>query len=223
MRSLLTTNFYQRFLTGFGLGIIFWAIFVYFPPIYFSILLVAILLVIITYEWTKFFPVNQSTFWLTVPFYPTLPFLLLIALNHHPLYHRLLYILFILVFSFDTGSYLFGTVFGKHTIYPTISRNKTWEGFWGGYLCAVFGLMFIIWEQSFSFRLPTVFLFTFLICILSLSGDLFESWLKRKAHLKDSSNLLPGHGGFLDRFDGILFTVFFFYFFRQPILSLFWH
>ena len=50
--------------------------------------------------------------------------------------------------------------------------------------------------------------------MLSATGDLFESWLKRRARIKDTGDILPGHGGFLDRFDGILFAVFFFYFFR---------
>ncbi|GMU19837.1 MAG: hypothetical protein AMXMBFR12_10280 [Candidatus Babeliales bacterium] len=63
--------------------------------------------------------------------------------------------------------------------------------------------------------------FTLLVCILSLIGDLFESWLKRRAGIKDSGTMLPGHGGFLDRFDGILFTVIFFYIFKDYLVKLF--
>jgi len=220
MRLQLSTNFIKRFITGTCLGFGFWAIYFYLPPIFFSLILLAILLLIIVYEWTQFFPVNTPLFWLLLPPYLILPFALLIILNHNPAYHKLLVILFILVFSFDTGSYITGNLIGKHPIWKSVSPKKTWEGVLGGFIFAIFGFIFIIWEQGYHTPWWVVAPFTLVICLLSLAGDLFESWLKRRARLKDSGSILPGHGGFLDRFDGILFSSFFFYLCKDYLLRL---
>ncbi len=99
---------------------------------------------------------------------------------------------------------------------------KTCEGVVGGYIFANISLTLLFWEQGISNPWWLVMLFSFIVCSLSLVGDLFESWLKRRARIKDSGTLLPGHGGFLDRFDGILFAVFFFYFLRDYLLNLFY-
>jgi len=221
MRLQLTSNFIKRLITIVTLGSGFWLVFLYFPPIYFSGVLLAILFLIILFEWKRFFPITKPWFWIIMPFYPILPFALLIHLNHMPIYHDLLLILFVLVFSFDTGGYVVGTLFGKYKIYPFISPYKTWEGVAGGYLFASIGLALLFWEQGTSKQWWLVLLFSFIVCSLSLAGDLFESWLKRRARIKDSGTLLPGHGGFLDRFDGILFAVFFFYFSRDYLVKLF--
>jgi phosphatidate cytidylyltransferase len=104
-----------------------------------------------------------------------------------------------------------------------VSPGKTWEGFLGGYLFALCGLRLWLWEYNDQKPLWFLAIFTLLICITSLLGDLFESWLKRRANIKDSGNILPGHGGFLDRFDGILFTVFFFFLFRSWLIAYFFY
>lgn len=220
MHLTVSTNFIARFVTSVVLGLGFWAIYFYFPPIFFSLILFGILLLIIIYEWTRFFPVNTPLFWLLMPPYLILPFALLIVLNHDPQYHQLLLILFILVFSFDTGSYVVGNLIGKHPIWQSISPKKTWEGVLGGFIFACLGFVFIIWEQGYNTPCWLVIPFTLVICLLSLAGDLFESWLKRRARLKDSGTILPGHGGFLDRFDGILFASFFFYLCKDHLLQL---
>jgi phosphatidate cytidylyltransferase len=220
MHLPLSTEFIKRFITGIFLGLGFWVVYFYLPPIFFSLILVVILLFIITYEWTRFFPRDSLFFWLLMPPYLILPFFLMIKLNHDPLYHELLLILFILVFSFDTGSYLTGTLIGKHPICRSISPKKTWEGMLGGYIFACIGFILIILERGYQIPWWLIAIFTLTVCLLSLIGDLFESFLKRRAHLKDSGTFLPGHGGFLDRFDGILFAVFFFYFGKNYLLSL---
>jgi|SRR5579863_3251762 phosphatidate cytidylyltransferase len=220
MHLTLSNNFLVRLLTGLCLGLGFWAVYFYLPPIFFSLILLVILLLIIVYEWTKFFPVNTPLFWLLLPPYLILPFGLLIVMNHNPMYHNLLLILFILVFSFDTGSYITGNLIGKHPIWKSISPKKTWEGVLGGFIFALLGFIFIIWEQGYNTPCWLIIPFTFITCLLSLAGDLFESWLKRRARLKDSGTLLPGHGGFLDRFDGILFASFFFYVGKDYLLRL---
>lgn len=109
----------------------------------------------------------------------------------------------------DIGAYLFGKRFGKTKIAPKISPNKTFEGLWGGMFMATFvGYMSII-ELNLSFweiGANWMFFLCPLFAILAQTGDFFESWLKRRKGMKDSSNLLPGHGGFLDRFDGLIFV-----------------
>lgn len=215
------TVFAKRLFTGIALGLIFWTLFAYLPPVYFSFVLGLILLLIILFEWKNFFNINKLSYWLIMPFYPILPFALLITMNQNPAYHTLLFILFIIVFSFDTGSYFVGNAIGFHKLAPTISPGKTWEGVFGGIIFAIVGLVLVLWEINKQASWPLILIFTSFVSLLSLVGDLFESWLKRRAGIKDSGTLLPGHGGFLDRFDGILFTVFFFYLFKDFLLKLF--
>jgi phosphatidate cytidylyltransferase len=118
-------------------------------------------------------------------------------------------LLFVTVFSFDTGCYLVGTIFGKHHIAPKISSGKTWEGFVGGYLVT---LLILAMLYNFVQQAPMIMaLAVFTVCAVALAGDLFESWLKRRVGLKDSGMVLPGHGGLLDRFDSILFVTYLVY------------
>ena len=217
----LSIEFFKRLVTGISLGVAFWGIYFYLPPIFFTIILAIILLLIIVYEWTRFFPANSLIYWLLMVPYLILPFVLLIKLNHNPVYHELILILFILVFSFDTGSYITGTLLGKHHICQSISPKKTWEGMLGGYIFSILGLLIIIFERKYHVSWWHIGTLTLIVCTLSLLGDLFESWLKRRAQLKDSGTFLPGHGGFLDRFDGILFAVFFFYVCKNYLIALF--
>jgi phosphatidate cytidylyltransferase len=220
MRLPFSTNFIKRLSSSIALGVGFWAIYLYFSPIYFSCILGLILTLIIIFEWTHFFPISKPTFWLLMPLYLIIPFSLLIMLNNDPIHRELLFILFVLVFSFDTGSYIMGNLIGTHPIWLAISPKKTWEGAVGGFLFAFIGFICIIIERGYKTPWWFIAFFTLVICIFSLLGDLFESWLKRRAHLKDSGHLLPGHGGFLDRFDGIIFAVFFFYFLRNQLFAL---
>ncbi|HRN78305.1 MAG TPA: phosphatidate cytidylyltransferase [Candidatus Dependentiae bacterium] len=216
----ISSEFIKRIATGFILGAAFWILFLYLPPIYFSYVLVIILLQIIFFEWNRLFSVSTPLFWLTLPFYPILPFALLIVMNQNPMYHDLLFILFILVSSHDTGSYIVGSLIGTHKI-CSISPGKTWEGFAGGCIAACIGLTLLLWEQKIPKPWWFIIIFSVIVCTLALLGDLFESWLKRRAQVKNSGDILPGHGGFLDRFDGILFAVFFFYFLRDYLVRLF--
>jgi len=215
------TTIIQRTATALILGFLFWMALLYLPPFYFSAILLFILLHILIIEWRKLFPINQPLFWLLMPLYLLLPFSLLIALNHDSDYHDLLFLLFILVSSYDTGSYLVGNIVGKHKIAPIISPGKTWEGALGGYIFACLGLSAVLYELKGKREVASILIFTLTVCALSLAGDLFESFLKRRARIKDTGGILPGHGGFLDRFDGIIFAVMFFYYFREYIQELF--
>ena len=203
--------FIKRIITGFILSSSFFFVYLCLPPFYSSLILFGILLHIMIYEWKNLFNMCESTFWLLMPLYPILPFAMLIHMNHDPTHRVLLFILFILISSFDTGSYIAGILFGKHIIAPSISPGKTWEGVVGGYGAACISLTLVLWELNVIKPWWFIMLFTLVISMLGLSGDLFESWLKRRARIKDSGSILPGHGGFLDRFDGILFATFFFF------------
>jgi len=114
--------------------------------------------------------------------------------------------LFISIWICDTFAYFFGKAFGKHKLFQRVSPNKTIEGAAAGVAGAL--LVFIL------LRISNILLISWefaVICgllsgIIGQLGDLVESWFKRDAGVKDSSNLLPGHGGMLDRFDSLLFV-----------------
>lgn len=105
------------------------------------------------------------------------------------------------VWATDIGAYFAGRSFGGPKVAPRISPNKTWSGLFGGMFGALL-LGWILadhWGLSFQFALLSPFL-----AILAQIGDFFESWMKRRAGVKDSGTLIPGHGGFLDRLDGVV-------------------
>lgn len=111
---------------------------------------------------------------------------------------------FICVWAADIGAYFVGRRFGKTKLAATISPGKTVEGLFGGIALALFIFVPII-SLSFSLASGVLLLLTILITVLvSVTGDLYESKLKRYANLKDSSQILPGHGGILDRIDSLL-------------------
>ncbi len=116
---------------------------------------------------------------------------------------------FILVWSNDTFAYLSGRAFGKHKLFERISPNKTWEGFLGGLVCTM-GTGFLLWHL-FRDALPYPVYYwvglAAIVVVFGSLGDLVESMFKRSVGIKDSGHILPGHGGVLDRFDGVLLAV----------------
>ena len=109
-------------------------------------------------------------------------------------------------FTVDTGAYLTGSLIGRHKLWPTVSPRKTWEGAVGG---VAGGLLAVgVLSQWFNLGLHpgAVVGLGLALGIAAQAGDLLESWMKRKADIKDSSGLLPGHGGLLDRLDSIVFV-----------------
>jgi phosphatidate cytidylyltransferase len=104
----------------------------------------------------------------------------------------------------DSAAYFAGKRFGRHKLAPAVSPGKTWEGVWGAMLAvAVYGGV-LCYTQGYSYWL---IISLWMLVVLSVIGDLTESLMKRKAGIKDSGNLLPGHGGILDRIDGLLPTL----------------
>jgi len=104
----------------------------------------------------------------------------------------------------DTAAYFSGKRFGRHKLAPAISPGKTWEGVAGALLAVTLYGVVLCYYQGYSQWLVVAMWF---IVVLSVMGDLFESLLKRQARIKDSSQLLPGHGGVLDRIDGLIPTL----------------
>jgi phosphatidate cytidylyltransferase len=102
----------------------------------------------------------------------------------------------------DSAAYFAGKQFGKRKLAPSISPGKTWEGVWGA-LISVSLFALVIWLLN-GFESLLIVPGLCLIALLGVYGDLFESMFKRQANLKDSGNILPGHGGILDRIDGVI-------------------
>lgn len=106
----------------------------------------------------------------------------------------------------DTFAYIFGKSLGRRRFAPMVSPNKTWEGYFGALIGSLVG-SFLIWALMLrSLPIWQIVIFAIMIWIVSPIGDLIESMLKRSAGVKDSGNLIPGHGGILDRLDALIFT-----------------
>ncbi|MEW5717341.1 MAG: phosphatidate cytidylyltransferase [Chloroflexota bacterium] len=118
----------------------------------------------------------------------------------------------------DTGAYLAGTRLGRHKFFPLISPKKTWEGAIGGWVAAP--LTFVALGWLFSLPPDHCAMLGFLIGIAATFGDLAESLIKRQTGVKDSSNIVPGHGGILDRLDSLLFTAVVTYYYLVWVLRV---
>lgn len=238
------TNFLLRMMTGFvlvaGVGFVFLGL----PTTAFTILLLAILLEILVLEWPKLAGKN-IWLWLFALIYLVLPVYLLILLNQAAEF-KLLGLLLVVVPAFDMGAYLVGKTLGRYKLCPSVSPNKTWEGVGGGFAGVLvvllittscnftnLGLILTKFNNGLIYnpcvkssllaglaRSAHLLFLAIIITVLATLGDLFESWLKRRVDLKDSGSLLPGHGGFLDRIDAIIFVTFFFYFFKNFIVTV---
>jgi len=120
------------------------------------------------------------------------------------------YLAMLTTFANDTGAFFIGKAKGKHKLAPAISAAKTREGAIGGLICAILAAVIIAIVlnliSSFTFRYWSIILLGFFVGLFAQIGDLVESLLKRNMGVKESGNLLPGHGGILDRFDSLIFV-----------------
>lgn len=160
------------------------------------------------------YPVTNFAFSIAGIFYIIIPFAMLNFFAYDSTFYDTLeiegyqYILllafFVIQWSNDTGAYLVGRAFGKTKLFERISPNKTWEGAIGGAVFALLaGFLFAYFSSS---HIGHWMVIAGLITVFGTLGDLTESQIKRSVGVKDSGNLLPGHGGILDRFDGVLFS-----------------
>lgn len=173
-----------------------WIVAFFYPnPDDLSFLTLIIVLIIMLYY-------QKVDFKLLYPFlYPATPFLFMLALYHDFGMGVLIWLVIVVVGS-DVGAYFVGKSIGKNKFSP-ISPNKTIEGVFGGIIVSavigtLYGLNFVGFWLSLIVSIST--------SVAAIYGDLFESYLKREAGVKDSGNILPGHGGVLDRVDGYLFA-----------------
>jgi phosphatidate cytidylyltransferase len=127
------------------------------------------------------------------------------------------FLTYLLTWSVDVGGYLFGRLFGRHKLCLKLSPGKTIEGIIGGFLLVIPVSWLVGFRLMELFGSPAAIVFGILIGLAAPLGDLVESLFKRDAGLKDSSNLIPGHGGVLDRFDSLIFTIPVALFFRALI------
>tara|TARA_Y100001954_G_scaffold15887_1_gene14905 strand:- start:1440 stop:2051 length:612 start_codon:yes stop_codon:yes gene_type:complete len=117
--------------------------------------------------------------------------------------------IFILTWTFDTFAYLFGKKFGKSKIMPTVSPKKSWEGFIGGLVSTIVASIILFKINFFSDQVNLLILISIGIILpfTATLGDFLESYFKRQAGVKDSGNIIPGHGGMLDRMDAFMITI----------------
>ena len=128
---------------------------------------------------------------------------------------KLLVFFFLVTFGADAGAYYIGKNFGKRKLIPKVSPNKTWEGAIGGLVLssafATISSAAFFPELSYKFSIPLAIVMT----VIGIFGDLAESAMKRGADVKDAANILPGHGGLLDRLDSLLFNAPILYYFAR--------
>lgn len=127
---------------------------------------------------------------------------------------QILLAVFFFIWINDTGAFLVGSTIGKHRLFERISPKKSWEGFFGGLIFnIIFAMIFYYFGNKFfemdKFNASMWFWIAFgvMVTVFSTWGDLIESLIKRNLHIKDSGNMIPGHGGILDRIDSLLLVL----------------
>ncbi len=119
----------------------------------------------------------------------------------------MLLIMFILIWLNDTGAYCVGMKFGRRRLFERLSPKKSWEGFWGGMAFDILaGIVIWLWFNQAGQPVWWWICLGILVSVASTWGDLFESLIKRTEGVKDAGNIIPGHGGILDRIDSLLFV-----------------
>ena len=197
---------YKNLLLRFLFSIIIFVVYLFTLTNYiFIILLGFFIYLVIFYEILKNFKKHFFLIFIYITF--SLINFLFYCFNFFEIY--LFNLLIFVIVSFDTFSYFVGNLFGKRYIFYKISPNKTLEGYIGGlFFTNILYLLYLFLFSEYK-NITTYFFLINLIVIASLIGDLIQSFFKRKNKIKDSSNYLPGHGGFFDRFDSFISSIVF--------------
>ena len=116
---------------------------------------------------------------------------------------------FIIIWASDVGAYCVGMLLGKYSrkLFPSVSPKKTWAGFWGGLAFAILAGLILVWTGLWTYPWYHAIILAAIMHVAGVFGDLFESQWKRVCDIKDSGNIIPGHGGMMDRFDSALFAI----------------
>lgn len=150
-------------------------------------------------------PINSLAFSIFALIYIVVPMLSMGAIYTQS--QTLLLLIFIMIWMNDTGAFLVGCTIGKHRLFERISPKKSWEGFWGGMAFSILSGMVYYYFIEQSYNIIFYVMMGVIASIFATFGDLVESMFKRSIGIKDSSNLIPGHGGILDRIDSLLFVL----------------
>lgn len=184
------------------LGMVSLYVFKYFNLNIFLSLLVTLFISAIFYIWNKNIKFDDLAATILTFVYIPLNFVLLIELDKTPF----LLLVFIVAFSTDTCAYFVGSKFGSIKLLESVSPKKSVEGFIGGIVgCVILSLLYLYFI-NYKITFITI-IFLILSSVFGQFGDLFASKIKRSSGIKDYSNILPGHGGILDRFDSLLFII----------------
>ena len=180
------------------------------PQIAQQLLLVAVGVWAFIFLWIEGYP-SSAILWAARPILGLLGLMLLgftwiaiVTILNYQSGQWLLLLAIVIIVLADVGGFFAGKYFGKHKLAPIISPGKTWEGFVGGLLLEGVLVGSLVWYLSDHVTVLGLSLLVIPVALYSVLGDLFESMIKRHSGVKDSGRLLPGHGGVLDRIDGVM-------------------
>lgn len=199
------TSLQQRIISAIILAPLVLGI-VYAGGISFYILL-TVAAFIMYWEWVRMTKSSEKKiiWWISGILYIVIPSISLGYIMHFG--SNVMFVVLFFIWSVDIGAYFAGKTIGGPKIAPKISPNKTWAGLFGAMVASSI-LLIIATSNSDYFpdiNIIYIIITSILLSVLAQTGDFFESWVKRKFNVKDSSNIIPGHGGLLDRLDGLLF------------------
>ena len=171
-----------------------------------SNLLILIVFLFCIFEWVKIFKRKNAIFFLGLIVLFVFLLSLLRIYNFEEFNLTFLWLI-VLTWLSDIGGYIFGKLFGGPKL-TQISPNKTWAGAIGSIILSQFAFLIFFLNSNYKFNITIIFMQLFL-SIIGQFGDILMSYVKRKNNKKDTSNFIPGHGGFLDRVDGLIWIIIF--------------
>ena len=197
------SNFKKRLIVSL---LAFPLIYILFNQKVLSNLLILIVFLFCIFEWIKIFKKKTAIFFLGVIVLFVFLLSLLRIYNFEEFNLTFLWLI-ILTWLSDIGGYIFGKLFGGPKL-TQISPNKTWAGAIGSIILSQFAFLIFFLNPNYKFNITIIFMQLFL-SIIGQIGDILMSYVKRKNNKKDTSNFIPGHGGFLDRVDGFIWIIIF--------------